>query len=82
MDYPCLEILLNGESVMTFTNLDFKDCGINTFIDCFKRMSRDGKIVCLYSNKFIKRDHIEACRNEHIQIIFHKTDYDGDVVDL
>lgn len=82
MSYPCLELILNGKSVITFPNLNFENCLMSEFIERFKSVSRDGKIYLLYQNGFIKKEHVKMCRSEDLKVIFHKNDYDGEIVSL
>jgi hypothetical protein len=82
MDYPCLEILHNGDSIITFTNLVFKDCSIDMFINTLKASTRDEKIIILLKNNFIKPEHITMCRTLDISLIVHKNEYTGELISL
>jgi len=71
MDYPCLEIIMNEQSMITFSNLDFGTTPVATFAQNFRSLGRDGKIATLHKNGFIKNEHITMFRTEKINIILH-----------
>lgn len=82
MEYPALEIYVNNQSTITFSNLDFSKCSPEEFCKFFNSQSRDGKIVILYKNNFIKREHIPIIRAGNVYVILHFSEILGQILNL